>query len=224
MENDKLQCGECGFLSNTVGKAEEHAKDYCHTNFILSDDFFIDQHCCSCPTHCNSPMALELHKKKTGHTEYEDTEAKRDRLVQEYLAKIEAAMKQRDEQLRIALEKEVRSQTRLLNKKLNMRSCLDSIKQSLKFDEQQQRALKTLVTIVKNVAEHPAEEKFLKIRISTIEKRLGYVQDGFKFLELCKFEKVEGGMFLVLPSYEVEEELLKAANDELNRALSVMEE
>lgn len=50
------------------------------------------------------------------------------------------------------------------------------------------------------------------------------MQDGLKFLELCKFEKVERDEFFFLPYYEVEEELLKAANDELNQALSVMEE
>lgn len=58
MEDNKLQCGECGFLSDMVDKAEEHAKDYCHTNFILSEELFIDQHCRSCPTHCNSPMVI----------------------------------------------------------------------------------------------------------------------------------------------------------------------
>lgn len=61
MEGNMLQCGECGFLSDTVGKAEEHAKHYCHTNFILSVESFIDQHCCSCPTHCNSPMVIFFH-------------------------------------------------------------------------------------------------------------------------------------------------------------------
>lgn len=50
------------------------------------------------------------------------------------------------------------------------------------------------------------------------------MEAGFKFLKLCKFEVEEGGEFLFLPPYEVEEELLKAANDELKRALSSMEE
>lgn len=49
------------------------------------------------------------------------------------------------------------------------------------------------------------------------------MEAGFKFLELCKFEKAECGEFLVLPDYEVEEELLKAADEELNRALDGVE-
>lgn len=60
----------------------------------------------------NILQALELHKKKTGHTEYEDTEAKlkreeaeEARRVEEYLAKFQAAMKEREEEIRIALEK-----------------------------------------------------------------------------------------------------------------------
>ncbi|KAK1358864.1 PUB domain-containing protein [Heracleum sosnowskyi] len=219
MEGKKLQCGECGFLSNTVGKAEEHAKNYCHTNFILSEEQFIDQHCCSCPTHCNSPMALELHRKRSDHSEYEDTEAKlrreEARRVEEILAKFIKA----EEEIRILMEKERRANTRLAIKQQEMRSCLDSIKQSLKFVEQLQRAFDTLVMIVKNVVEKPAEEKYRRIRISAIEKRLGYVEAGFKFLELCKFEKVERGEFLVLPYYEVEDELLEAANVELTQAL-----
>ncbi|KAL1802282.1 hypothetical protein ACET3Z_030929 [Daucus carota] len=224
MEEEKLQCGECGFLSDTVCKAEEHAEDYCHTNFFLSEQAVIDQHCCSCTTYCNSQMALELHRKRSGHTEYEETEAKlrrekaeEDRRIEEWVARVQ-------EELKNSMEKELRSRQRLLHKQSQMRSCLDVMKQSLKFVDQEQAALNTLVTIVKNVAEQPAEEKFRKIRISKIEERLCFVEAGFKFLKLCKFEIEEGGEFLFLPHFEVEEELLKAANVELKRALSSMEE
>lgn len=57
----------------------------------------------------NIMQALQLHEKKTGHTEYEDTEAKLEReeaqRVQEYLAEFQAAMKEKEEEIRIALEK-----------------------------------------------------------------------------------------------------------------------
>ncbi|WOH14349.1 hypothetical protein DCAR_0933868 [Daucus carota subsp. sativus] len=238
MEEEKLQCGECGFLSDTVCKAEEHAEDYCHTNFFLSEQAVIDQHCCSCTTYCNSQMALELHRKRSGHTEYEETEAKlrrekaeEDRRIEEWVARVQEELKNSMEKVNIsfiyaslASGASRLSRQRLLHKQSQMRSCLDVMKQSLKFVDQEQAALNTLVTIVKNVAEQPAEEKFRKIRISKIEERLCFVEAGFKFLKLCKFEIEEGGEFLFLPHFEVEEELLKAANDELKRALSSMEE
>ncbi|KAE9452912.1 hypothetical protein C3L33_15190, partial [Rhododendron williamsianum] len=104
-----------------------------------------------------------------------------------------------------------------------MRDCLRSLKQNHKDDEAKVKtAFNTLLTYVKNAAVNPNEEKFRKIRLTnaTFQARVGALKGGIEFLELCGFEKVEGGEFLFLPRDKVDMAVLSSAGTELNSAIN----
>ncbi|KAG9441299.1 hypothetical protein H6P81_017153 [Aristolochia fimbriata] len=103
-----------------------------------------------------------------------------------------------------------------------MRDCLRSLKQNHKDDDAKvKRAFQTLLTYAGNVAKNPAEEKFRKIRLNnpTFHDRVGCLNGGIEFLELCGFEKIDGGEFLFLPREKVDVAVLHTAGAELNSAI-----
>ncbi|KAJ9701171.1 hypothetical protein PVL29_006492 [Vitis rotundifolia] len=103
-----------------------------------------------------------------------------------------------------------------------MRECLRSLKQNHKDEDAKvKRAFQTLLTYIGNVAKSPDEEKFRKIRLTnpSFQERVGGLKGGIEFLELCGFEKIEGGEFLFLPRDKVEMAVLNSAGSELNSAI-----
>ncbi|KAL0924397.1 hypothetical protein M5K25_005223 [Dendrobium thyrsiflorum] len=104
-----------------------------------------------------------------------------------------------------------------------MRDCLRSLKQNHKEDDAKvKRAFQTLLTYVGNVARNPNEEKFRKIRLNnaTFQDRVGSLHGGIEFLEICGFEKQEGGEFLFLARDKVDMVVLNSAGSELNSAIT----
>lgn len=104
-----------------------------------------------------------------------------------------------------------------------MRECLRSLKQSNKDDDAKVKtAFNTLLTYIKNAATKPEEEKFRKIRLSNaaFQDRVGKLEGGIKFLELCGFEKVEGDEFLFLARDKIDRAVLNSAGTELNSAIN----
>lgn len=51
------------------------------------------------------------------------------------------------------------------------------------------------------------------------QDRVGSLKGGIEFLELCGFEKIEGGEFLFLPRDKVDIAVLHSAGSELNSAI-----
>ncbi|KAK7247095.1 hypothetical protein RIF29_41972 [Crotalaria pallida] len=103
-----------------------------------------------------------------------------------------------------------------------MRECLRSLKQNHKEDDARvKRAFQTLLTYVGNVARSPDEEKFRKIRLTnqSFQDRVGGLKGGIEFLEICGFEKIDGGEFLFLPRDKVEMAVLNSAGAELDSAI-----
>lgn len=104
-----------------------------------------------------------------------------------------------------------------------MRECLRTLKQTHKDDDAKVKtAFNTLLTFAKNVAINPNEEKFRKIRLTNanFQERVGKLKGGVEFLELCGFEKIEGGEFLYLPREKVDIAVLHSAGSELNSAIN----
>ncbi|XP_028090581.1 uncharacterized protein LOC114290807 [Camellia sinensis] len=104
-----------------------------------------------------------------------------------------------------------------------MRECLRSLKKNHKDDKAKVKmAFNTLLTYVKNIATNPNEDKFRKIRLTNaaFHARVGALQGGIEFLELCGFEKIKGGEFLFLPRDKVDRAVLNSAGTELNNAIS----
>lgn len=52
------------------------------------------------------------------------------------------------------------------------------------------------------------------------QDRVGSLRGGIEFLELCGFEKTEGGEFLFLPRDKADMALLNSAGSELNSAIN----
>ncbi|KAL9327406.1 hypothetical protein ACSQ67_008051 [Phaseolus vulgaris] len=103
-----------------------------------------------------------------------------------------------------------------------MRECLRSLKQNHKEDDARvKRAFQTLLTYIGNVARNPDEEKFRKIRLSnqSFQDRVGSLKGGIEFLEICGFEKMDGGEFLFLGRDKVEMAILNSAGSELDSAI-----
>ncbi|PIN02478.1 Peptide-N(4)-(N-acetyl-beta-glucosaminyl)asparagine amidase [Handroanthus impetiginosus] len=104
-----------------------------------------------------------------------------------------------------------------------MRECLRTLKQNHKI------AFNTLLTFAKNVATNLNEEKFIKIRLTNANFQVQFVKlfylfmsfgklkGGIEFLELCGFEKIEGGE---LPREKVDVAVLHSARNELNNAMN----
>ncbi|OIW19196.1 hypothetical protein TanjilG_04939 [Lupinus angustifolius] len=103
-----------------------------------------------------------------------------------------------------------------------MRECLRSLKQNHKEDDARvKKAFQTLLTYVGNVARNPDEEKFRKIRLTnqSFQERVGALKGGIEFLEICGFEKIDGGEFLFLPRDKVDMAVLNSAGSELDSAI-----
>ncbi|XP_010484327.1 PREDICTED: chromatin assembly factor 1 subunit A-B [Camelina sativa] len=104
-----------------------------------------------------------------------------------------------------------------------MRECLRSLKQTHKEEDAKvKRAFQTLLTYMGNVAKNPDEEKFRKIRLTnqTFQDRVGSMRGGIEFMELCGFEKIEGGEFLFLPRDKIDSAIINSAGTELNSAIN----
>ncbi|XP_019076411.1 uncharacterized protein LOC100264566 isoform X3 [Vitis vinifera] len=89
-------------------------------------------------------------------------------------------------------------------------------------DARVKRAFQTLLIYIRNVAKHPDEEKFRKIRFSNpaFQERVGSLTGGIEFLELCGFERTEDGEFLFLPQEKVDMAVLNSAGSVLNSAMT----
>ncbi|GKE79492.1 UBX domain-containing protein 4, partial [Tanacetum coccineum] len=104
-----------------------------------------------------------------------------------------------------------------------MRDCLRSLRRSNKDDEfKVKRAFETLLIYVRNVARDPDEDRFRKIRLSNpaFKERVGIFKQGIKFLELCGFERVDGGKYLFLPRDKFEMAVFRSAGNELQSAIT----
>ncbi|TQE03565.1 hypothetical protein C1H46_010880 [Malus baccata] len=134
-----------------------------------------------------------------------------------------ARKKKEEEEKRTEREKEKSSlPIRPATKTEQMRECLRSLKQNHKEDDAKvKRAFQTLLTFVGNVAKNPNEEKFRKIRLTnpSFQERVGSLKGGVEFLELCEFERMEGGEFLFLPRDKVDMAVLNSAGSELDSAI-----
>ncbi|KAL9251877.1 UBX domain-containing protein [Drosera capensis] len=103
-----------------------------------------------------------------------------------------------------------------------MRECLRSLKKNHKDEDARvKQAFKTLLTYVGNIARNPDEEKFRKIRLSnqTFQDRVGGLQGGIEFLQLCGFEKTGDGEFIFMPRDKVDSAMLNSAGKELQSAI-----
>ncbi|GMN50301.1 hypothetical protein TIFTF001_019460 [Ficus carica] len=83
-----------------------------------------------------------------------------------------------------------------------MGKCLRALKSNhMNDDARVRRAFQTLLIYIGNVARKPNEEKYRRIRMSNplFQERVGSLKGGVEFLELCGFERTEGGEFLYLP-------------------------
>lgn len=104
-----------------------------------------------------------------------------------------------------------------------MRECLRSLRRNHKDDDTKvKRAFRTLLVIVGNVARNPDEEKYRMIRLSNpaFQDRVGAFEEGIEFLELCGFERVEGGKFLYLPRDTIDLTVFRSAGAELQSAIT----
>lgn len=102
-----------------------------------------------------------------------------------------------------------------------LRECLRSLKRNHQGEHARvRRAFETLLNYVANVAKNPNEEKYRKIRLSNrlFQERVGSLNEGVEFLELCGFER--RGDFLYLPREKVDTTLLNSAGSVLNSALT----
>ncbi|XP_030472779.2 uncharacterized protein LOC115690543 [Syzygium oleosum] len=104
-----------------------------------------------------------------------------------------------------------------------IRECLRSLKRNHKDEDARvKRAFQTLLIYVGNVVKNPDNEKFRRIRLSNpaFLSRVGRLKGGVEFLELCGFEKIDGGEFLFLPRDKVDLAVLNLAGTQLKSALT----
>lgn len=75
---------------------------------------------------------------------------------------------------------------------------------------------------VKNVIKNPHEEKFRTIRLGNpaFQERVGNLEEGIRFLELCGFERYNGCKFMFLPAEKVDMAALVFAGTILNSAMT----
>ncbi|KAM3189856.1 hypothetical protein ACQJBY_068236 [Aegilops geniculata] len=103
-----------------------------------------------------------------------------------------------------------------------LRDCLRNLKKNHKDDNARvKRAFQILLKIVANVVKNPEEEKFRRIRLSNpvFKDRVGNLQGGVEFLELCGFQKLRNNSYLVMPRGKVDVALLNAAGVEIASAM-----
>ncbi|KAL8262004.1 hypothetical protein R6Q59_026053 [Mikania micrantha] len=112
---------------------------------------------------------------------------------------------------------------RLTTKVDLMREYLRSLRRYNKDDDiKVKRAFETLLIYVRNVARDPDEDKYRKIRLSNpaFKERVGIFEQGVKFLELCGFERVEGGKYLFLPKDRFDMAVFESAGNILQSAIT----
>ncbi|CAI8608143.1 unnamed protein product [Vicia faba] len=103
----------------------------------------------------------------------------------------------------------------------HLRECLRSLKREHKGENARiRRGFETLLVYVGNVVKNPKEEKFRKIRLSNplFQDRVGSLDGGVEFLELCGFERRDE--LLYLPSEKIDMGLLSSAGFVLNSAIT----
>ncbi|KAK7304512.1 hypothetical protein VNO77_42393 [Canavalia gladiata] len=103
----------------------------------------------------------------------------------------------------------------------HLRECLRNLKRNHQGEHARvRRAFETLLVYVGNVAKNPKEEKYRKIRLTNplFQDRVGSLNGGVEFLELCGFEKTSD--FLYLPHEKVEPAVLNSAGLALNSAIT----
>ncbi|KAF8019114.1 hypothetical protein BT93_H3867 [Corymbia citriodora subsp. variegata] len=88
-------------------------------------------------------------------------------------------------------------------------------------DARVKRAFQTLLIYVGNVVKDPDNEKFRRIRLSNplFQSRVGSLEGGVEFLELCGFQITDDGKFLFLPRDKVDLAVLNLAGTQLKSAL-----
>ncbi|KAI9077696.1 hypothetical protein K1719_032811 [Acacia pycnantha] len=102
-----------------------------------------------------------------------------------------------------------------------LRECLRSLKRDHQDEHASvRRAFETLLIYVGNVVKNPNQEKYRKIRLSNplFQDRVGSLNGGVEFLELCGFERM--GDFLYLPEEKLDITLLNSAGLVLNSAIT----
>ncbi|XP_060181949.1 uncharacterized protein LOC132611545 [Lycium barbarum] len=237
-----LQCGDCETLLKSAEEAQQHAKNTCHTNFRESNEAILTLVCTVCRKTCTCKTLVsfmtivpsiqlrnvateilgntipltesDFHAKRTGHTEFQDrteeaVEEEARRVLVKYCQKLAEAIKSS-----LPVSPATKAE--------QMSECLRTIKQNQMDDEAKLKtAFNTLLTFAKNVATNPDEEKYRKIRLSNalFQDRVGKLQGGIEFLELCGFERIEGGEFLYLQREKVDMDVLYSAGNELNNAI-----
>uniref|UniRef100_A0ACD6AHW0 Uncharacterized protein n=1 Tax=Avena sativa TaxID=4498 RepID=A0ACD6AHW0_AVESA len=103
-----------------------------------------------------------------------------------------------------------------------LRDCLRTLKRNHKDDSGRvKRAFQILLKIVGNIAKNPEEEKFRRIRLSNpvFKDKVGNLQGGVEFLELCGFQKPRNNGYLLMPRGDVDMVLLNAAGAEIASAM-----
>lgn len=101
--------------------------------------------------------------------------------------------------------------------------CLRTLKKKHKDDSARvTRAFQILLKIIANIVKNPEEEKFRRIRLSNpvFKDRVGNLQGGVEFLELCGFQKLRDNGYLVMPRDKVDIALLNAAGVEIASAMA----
>ncbi|XP_037456849.1 UBX domain-containing protein 4-like isoform X2 [Triticum dicoccoides] len=103
-----------------------------------------------------------------------------------------------------------------------LRDCLRTLKKNHKDDNARvKRAFQILLKIVANIVKNPEEERFRRIRLSNpvFKDRVGNLQGGVEFLELCGFQKLRNNSYLVMPRGKADVALLNAAGVEIASAM-----
>ncbi|GJN15662.1 hypothetical protein PR202_gb02598 [Eleusine coracana subsp. coracana] len=103
-----------------------------------------------------------------------------------------------------------------------LRDCLRTLKRNHKDDSiRVTRAFQILLKIIGNIVKNPEEERFRRIRLSNpvFEDRVGNLQGGLEFLELCGFKRLRASGYLVMPREKVDMALLNAAGVEIASAM-----
>uniref|UniRef100_I1QLP2 UBA domain-containing protein n=1 Tax=Oryza glaberrima TaxID=4538 RepID=I1QLP2_ORYGL len=103
-----------------------------------------------------------------------------------------------------------------------LRDCLRNLKKNYKDDTTKvTRAFQILLKIIANIVKNPEEEKFRRIRLNNpvFKERVGDLQGGVEFLELCGFMKLAISGYLVMPRDKINLALLNAAGVEVASAM-----
>ncbi|XP_010442317.1 PREDICTED: UBX domain-containing protein 1-like isoform X1 [Camelina sativa] len=105
-----------------------------------------------------------------------------------------------------------------------MRECLRSLRRNHKDEDPRitRKTFETLLTIVRNAANKPGEERYRRIRLTNrlFHERVGRYSQGIEFLEFCGFNREDGSEFFYLPYRDVDINRLRDAAFQLNAAIT----